>query len=448
MEVVPRKRRPYSTLEKLEMKKTLVALAALAATGAFAQVTITGLMDAGPRISNFKGNAITQVVANNTATSNITFLGTEDLGGGLKANIRWELDIVPTQTAAMTQGTAASPDNPNIANYGGNGYSFVGLTSATAGTLNFGTINTGTLDANGIGNPFGTALGSGYKTIAIGATRYQQALEYITPTMEGFSGKYLTAFKDQYQNNGATSSIPVATGQQTTSGRDGISEISLKYSQGPLNVIYSSLVTTSYYAAALGVETSCAKYPTAAKTAVIDADTTGLMGGAGNSCVDGNQYKVSTLAANYKYNNLTGYAWFQTQVADGQTNTVSSTSLATVLATVNRKAKGFAVKYEATPALALMAGYRTIARGDTYTAITGTTSADAQAAAGKNSTTKLIGLGADYALSKLTSVYARYETITDDGILYNTAGVGGTGYTTGQGNGKITNTAVGLRVAF
>jgi len=95
-----------------------------------------------------------------------------------------------------------------------------------------------------------------------------------------------------------------------------------------------------------------------------------------------------------------------------------------------------------------MAGYRTIARGDTYTAIPSNTYADAQAAAGKNSTTKLIGLGADYALSKLTSVYARYETITDDGILYNTAGVSGTGYTTGQGNGKISKTADDLRGSF
>jgi len=33
-------------LEKIEMKKTLVAVAALVATGAFAQVSITGVMEA------------------------------------------------------------------------------------------------------------------------------------------------------------------------------------------------------------------------------------------------------------------------------------------------------------------------------------------------------------------------------------------------------------------
>ena len=143
---------------------------------AFAQVSIVGGLDAGPRISNIRGAGITQVVANNTYTSNVTFLINEDLGGGLSANGRWEIDINPTQTAAMTQGSPASPDNPNAANYMGNGYSFVGMTSSSLGTLNFGTINTATLDANGIGNPFGTALGSGYKSLAIGATRYQQAL--------------------------------------------------------------------------------------------------------------------------------------------------------------------------------------------------------------------------------------------------------------------------------
>ena len=49
MEVVPRKRRPYSTLEKLEMKKTLVALAALASVSAFAQSTVEiyGTLDVG-----------------------------------------------------------------------------------------------------------------------------------------------------------------------------------------------------------------------------------------------------------------------------------------------------------------------------------------------------------------------------------------------------------------
>ena len=405
-------------------------------------------MDAGPRISNFRGSAITQVVSNNTATSNVTFLGTENLGGGLTANLRWEIDVVPTATAAMTAGTPASPDAPNIANYAGNGYSFVGLTSASAGTINFGTINTATLDANGIGNPFGTALGSGYKSLAIGATRYQQALEYITPVMSGFSAKALVAFKDQYQNNASGSAL-AATTPTTTTGRDGVQELSFKYSQGPLNFIVSNLVSTSYYTAvAAGATATCTTktYFTADATLTTANNATG---GSSNACTDGANYTVNTVAGNYKYGNTTGYAWFQTQKQNQQATAYGS-SLADPLLTVDRTAKGFAVKYEASPALNLFAGYRQLTRnsGESYVTSGSTASATAPTAGGIGNVTKLTAFGADYALSKLTSVYARYENIKDDAQLYNTLSVSGTGYSSSLASNKITNTAVGLRVAF
>ena len=427
------------------MKKTLVAIAALASVSAFAQVTITGLMDAGPRISNIRGAAITQITANNSATSNITFLGKEDLGGGLTANLRWELDVNPAQTAAMTQGTPASPDNANIANYGGNGYSFVGLTSASAGTINFGTINTATLDANGIGNPFGTAIGSGYKVVAIAATRYQQAFEYITPTMSGFSAKGLIAFKDDKQNLGATSSIPASAGQQTNNGRDSVQEFSLKYSQGPLNLIAANLRTTSYYSASQN-GAACTAAPTAATTT-----TTGnnALGSLGNTCVDGANYTVNTIAGNYKVGNLTGYAWLQTQKQDSQANVYGS-SLADPLAVVDRTAKGFAVTWEQSPALKLHAGYRQIQRnnGETYATNGQTVTATTPVAGGIGQVTKMTAFGADYALSKLSSVYVRYEAITDAAMLSNTLAVSGSGYSTSMTNNKITNLGAGLRVNF
>ena len=421
---------------------------------AFAQVSIVGGLDAGPRISNIRGAGITQVVANNTYTSNVTFLINEDLGGGLSANGRWEIDINPTQTAAMTQGSPASPDNPNAANYMGNGYSFVGMTSSSLGTLNFGTINTATLDANGIGNPFGTALGSGYKSLAIGATRYQQALEYITPSMSGFSVKGLVAFKDDKQNLASTTSVPAATGQQTGNGRDGVTEVSLKYSQGPLNVIYSKLDVTSYYTQSMGTTTNCSAYAQAMATVALG----NAAGSLGNSCTDGNTYAVSTLAANYKTGNTTVYGWYQTQKQSAQTQTVSSTTLAAVQATLDRQALGVAAKYQSTPTLAFSAGYRQIKRGnETYTStgsqvpgsgISAITVAANQVAGGANNKTTLMAFGADYDLSKRTAVYFRYETIKDDAQVYNTLGVGGTGYSTDFANNKIMNTAVGVRHTF
>jgi len=433
------------------MKKTLVALAAVSAVSAFAQVTITGLMDAGPRISNIRGAAITQITANNTATSNITFLGKEDLGGGLTANIRWELDIVPTQTAAMTQGTPTSPDNPNIANYGGNGYSFVGLTSASAGTLNFGTINTGTLDANGIGNPFGTAIGSGYKSVAIAATRYQQAFEYITPSMSGLSAKAVIAFKDDKQNLGATSAIPASAGQQTNNGRDSIQELGLKYSQGPLNLIAVNLRSTSYYTqsnntASVNQGAACTAAPTTTSTTTTFNNQ---LGGVGNTCTDGANFTVNTVAGNYKVGNFTGYAWLQTQKQDGQANPIGS-STADVLTVVDRTAKGFGVAWEQSPSLTLRAAYRQIQRnsGENYLTAGSTASQIAPVAGGIGQVTKLTAFGADYALSKLTTVYARYENINDAAQLTNTLSVSGSGYSSSLTNNKITNFGAGVRVNF
>ncbi|MEY2792008.1 MAG: Gram-negative porin, partial [Pseudomonadota bacterium] len=71
------------------MKKSLVALAALAATSAFAQssVQIVGGFDVGYQQLNIRGAKVTQSAASNGSyTSNVIFKGTEDLGGGLKAN--------------------------------------------------------------------------------------------------------------------------------------------------------------------------------------------------------------------------------------------------------------------------------------------------------------------------------------------------------------------------
>ena len=74
------------------MKKSLIALAVLAASGAAmaqSSVTLYGVADAGVTYINGKDNW-TGVTSGNQLTSRIGFRGTEDLGGGLKANFRLE----------------------------------------------------------------------------------------------------------------------------------------------------------------------------------------------------------------------------------------------------------------------------------------------------------------------------------------------------------------------
>jgi len=431
------------------MKKTLVALAALASVSAFAQVTISGGFDAGLRMSDLKGAKVNQVVGNNSYTSNITFAGTEDLGGGSSANFRYEIDPVATLTAGAPNGTPASADNSNVSNVG-NGYSFVGLKSASAGEIQFGSINTATLAANGIGQPFGTAIGSGYKVAAIAATRYQQTLAYFSPNMNGFSGRYTYGFKDDKQNNGAASGLSGTTGSMPLNGRDEIAEFSLAYSQGPVNLIYANLTTKSYATAGSNGTTAptCATVQPAALASTIAASAM-IDGGLGNGCTDGVAYKVVTMAGNYTVGNLTGYLWNQTQRADGQTGANSTTAGAQAgLATVNRKATGLALKYQVDSNLSVQFGARTITRnaGESYST---TNTGGNVSSAGIGKSTTISAIGADYLLSKRTAVYLRHEAIKDDAILSNTQGAGvGSGYTTGTGTGKITNSAIGVRHTF
>ena len=92
------------TLENSLMKKSLVALAALAVSGAaMAQVTIGGLVDQAyfsvdqKSRDGLKSTKQTGIGEGAWAGSRIRFSGTEDLGGGLKANFWLEQGIAPEQ---------------------------------------------------------------------------------------------------------------------------------------------------------------------------------------------------------------------------------------------------------------------------------------------------------------------------------------------------------------
>ncbi len=82
------------------MKKTLVALAALASVSAFAQssVTISGVADVGLVYNNSNaGNMGTEKYALAFGNNNrIIFSGVEDLGGGLAATFAFQLRLDPT----------------------------------------------------------------------------------------------------------------------------------------------------------------------------------------------------------------------------------------------------------------------------------------------------------------------------------------------------------------
>lgn len=110
------------------MKKTLIALATLAATGAVmaqSSVTIYGVIDqAFTRTSNSNGGGSnTGLTSRGNVTNRLGFRGTEDLGGGLSAKFQIETNL--------------SADAPTATTLGDRG-AWVSLASATMGEVRLG----------------------------------------------------------------------------------------------------------------------------------------------------------------------------------------------------------------------------------------------------------------------------------------------------------------------
>ena len=117
------------------MKKSLIALATLAATTAFAQssVTISGQLDAGiAATKNGDGTAVTNMASGIHGASRLRFVGVEDVGGGTKANF-W-LEMQPD----FTNGTTNSA---GLFNRG----AWLGLSNASLGEIRLGRQGTNTI---------------------------------------------------------------------------------------------------------------------------------------------------------------------------------------------------------------------------------------------------------------------------------------------------------------
>jgi predicted porin len=163
------------------MKKTLIALAALAATSAFAQSTVTlfGVADIGYGTHTTTGNVVTGGAAASIKTagvmdganagSRIGFRGTEDLGGGLKADFWVEQGISPTNGALFGVRSGATGHQVD-------GFSAAGAAGALSGTA--GAYSQGTNRQTYLG------LSSGMGTVRVG---YQYTNIYELGTLSGYA---------------------------------------------------------------------------------------------------------------------------------------------------------------------------------------------------------------------------------------------------------------------
>jgi predicted porin len=253
------------------MKKSLIALAALAATGAFAQssVTLTGSFD--PSIVAEKrtygnGADVSQTLVSNSrqGTSAIIFKGVEDLGGGMSALFLYEADFSAalqangTTTAVLQQdGTTATtlPSNTAIPNTLGalGGEVFTGL-SGSMGTFKIGAPNMPTLAVQGGRGQIGTKLGSGFNSVlGTSHVRESNSFVYDSPVvLGGLQVRVGRAFGTAGDPNSiaattsATGNIAGYTPAQTVADVGAKTDVSITYAAGPIRTGISRWMADSY----------------------------------------------------------------------------------------------------------------------------------------------------------------------------------------------------------
>jgi predicted porin len=344
------------------MKKTLIALAVLTVSGAsFAQssVSIDGIVDAGLQSIDYKGNKVSGIANNGSSTSQINFRGTEDLGGGLKANFRVETDWNTVSNSANTGSTV-----PTAGTFG-NGELRVGLAGGF-GSVDAGAVNYNSLISGLVGQPFGTAIGSGFAATSARLVRSDNSIKYTSPSFSGLTVSLYNAQKQTKATGAAEAAFSTTFGAYDFTGSD---EVNVSYNNGPIAASYTNLKQKAAAGTSTTYDTLGANYALgAAKLFVLVQNT-----------------KNSANTTDNSYVALSG------------TYTMGATTLMASAGTFENKA---------------------------------------------GAKSKLAALGADYALSKRTAVYARYESIDDKaGVAANPATLVGT-------NDKRTRTAIGVRHAF
>jgi len=389
------------------MKKTLIAIAALAATGAFAQssVAISGSFEAGFVSLDMKGQKVLGVAHNMSSTSGLNFTGTSDLGGGLKANFKLGTDInpvsgsgntgTPGNTASATgAATTVGATNGTVGRFGG-AESFLNLEGGF-GKIAFGLPNGLGLGTHLAAQPFGTAYGSGFRSTSTGYTgvvRYDNSMRYDSPVLAG--GLKLSYLGRKQQSDAANANYSESLGAQDQAG---VTELGASYSAGPLNLVFSRTTED-----ALNVQSA----------------TTG-----GAALTNGNKVIGNALAANYTFGAATVYAGWQNAKAVNNLNVGQR----------DTSGVNLAAKY--------VMGTNTFMVN--FGRISGHTTA-ASIVANTSNSASLVGLGYEYALSKTAALTARYERVADNATL-NAAAV--TGYTAVAGNTDRSRMGVGLRVSF
>lgn len=179
------------------MKKSLLALAVLAASGAAmaqSSVTLYGVADAGVTYVNGDKNW-SGVTSGNNLTSRIGFRGVEDLGGGLKANFRLEagLNLDNGDGASGYAGAKAGDGlafkrQSTVGLEGGFGEVRLGreLTAAYNATARYDVFGSVGIGQSRLWADGGVVDASANAAAATTNQRVSNAVTYVSPNFSGF----------------------------------------------------------------------------------------------------------------------------------------------------------------------------------------------------------------------------------------------------------------------
>jgi len=360
--------------------------------GASAQVVIYGTVDAAVTSYSQDGYTKTGLGNSQLGSSKIGFMGTEDLGDGLKATFKLEGGLANDSgngKASNTNNQASGAAGQLTQANGTQGldfqrYSYVGLTGgfgevrlgrdylnvyqyATAGFDPFGT--------NGPADSAALTLNLAARLAPYTAANASNMLGYISPKMSGVTLR-LQAFAGE--------------GTNSTDGSGYSAQA--EYAVGPLLVSGGQQVTTGT--------------PKAAKPAVLSPASAGALATPGD-------YTQAALGASYDFGMAkVVFTSVQEKLVfnDSATGTNNSNLIGVI---VPLGAFNYKVSYIAS-------------------VFNGGASADVDQKG------TLIGLGADYALSKRTKLYGTLSQVTNDGGI---AGTGSQIYSAGNfASGKTAGT--------
>ena len=367
------------------MKKTLVALAVLAASGAVmaqSSVQLFGVVDAALTQASSAVNKKTQLTGSGISSSQLGFRGTEDMGGGMAAHFWLEAGL------SNDNGTGGASNTNNQAS---------GNTAATAGTQGLTFARRSTVSLSGAMGEI--RLGRDYSPQFWNLTVYDPFGTNGIGTNRMFNGAALIP--------GGTSGTMVRASNS----------VSWLWNHGK---------NATYAAGGTGFHAAVQKYY--GENASNAAGNTGSDGNGNGIRVGYNQGPISVAYGN----SSTTFAAGKVQTSNlggaynfGVARVMAQTVTDKVGATLQGKGQLMGVT------VPMGAGTFKVANSQYETNAAG------------NPTAKQMAVGYVYDLSKRTAVYGTYARVTNSGG--SATALGGT---TGSANGSSKGTDIGVRHSF